>query len=59
MELKKQTKKMNKGKRDKQETRLLSIENKLVIARGEVGEGMDEIGNEDIKSTFIVISTNI
>ena len=39
--------KMNKGKWDKPENRLLNIENKLLVIRGEVGEGMSEIGEED------------
>lgn len=40
-------KQMNKTKRDKQKNRLLIIENKVVVARGEVDEEMDKIGEGD------------
>ena len=38
-------------KRDKRKHRLLNIKNKLVVARGEVGGGMDETGegNQEYK----------
>lgn len=38
---------MNKAKRDKQKNRLLIIENKVVVARGEVDEEMDKTGEGD------------
>ena len=42
-------KQMSKGKkeRDKPRNRLLTIEDKQMISRGEVGRGMDEIGEGD------------
>lgn len=40
-------KQMNKAKRDKQKNRLLIIENKAVVARGEVDEEMDKTGEGD------------
>ena len=41
---------MSKGEkreRDKPRNRLLTIENKLMVTRGEVGGGMGEIGDGD------------
>ena len=51
-----ETKQMNNNKRDKPKNRLLSIENKPRVTRGEVG---GRIGKtvEGIKSTFIMMST--
>ena len=37
-------KKQNKDKKDKWKNRLLTIENKLLVTRGKVDGGMDEIG---------------
>lgn len=39
--------KQNKEKTDKQKTKLLNIESKLAVARGEVGGMMCEIGEGD------------
>ena len=48
MEFKK-TKQTSKGKEesDKPRNRLLARENKLLVTRGEMGEGMDELGDGD------------
>ena len=55
MELKKQ---MSKGKRErgKPRNRFLTVENKLMVTRGEVGGEMSEIGKK-IESTFVMMST--
>ena len=47
---------IRRKKRDKAKNRLLIIENKLMITRGEVGEGMGEIVKR-IKNTHIMINT--
>ena len=50
MELKKQQ--VNKDKQDKPKNRLLTIENKLVVARREVGGRMGEIGEGDLECAY-------
>ena len=45
---------MNKEKkREEPKNRLLTIENKLVVARGEVSGGMGEIGKDDQDYTYL------
>jgi len=44
VEFKKQT---NKNKQKIQKPRLLTLENKLLVPRGEVGAGMGEVGDGD------------
>ena len=43
----KTNKQREKKKRDKSRNRLLTIENKLMVTRGEVGGGMGETGDGD------------
>ena len=45
--LRNQTSKRKKKKRDKPRIRLLTIENKLMVTRGEVGRVLREIGDGD------------
>ena len=53
MEFKKQNE-PEQQKRDKQKhTRLLTIENKLVVPREEVGGGMGVIGDRDQQCTYL------
>ena len=47
MEFKKQNKQREKKERERQKTRLLTIENKQKVTREEVGGGTGEIGNGD------------
>ena len=58
MEFKKQNILTNlKKKREKPKNRPLTIENKLMVTRGEVGGGMGEISDGDLRVHIITLST--
>ena len=57
MEFKKQMNKGVGGKRGKPRSILLSIEDKLMVTKGQVGGGMGSMGDGVLRSILIVMST--
>ena len=44
----------NKRGKEASQERLLTIETKLTVIRGEVGAGMDEMGDGDLRSALVM-----